>query len=107
MTIKTICNMKQNAYRQHSERWARIRRAAYPETGGTGLFIHNWYACSRDAADMPELASIIANSGEWASWHRIEDRLQRWFDASEHRDHVRKSFTPLWCNHCQQPTVAQ
>ena len=98
MTIAQVYDLKRQAYRQHSARWDRIRKSAYPETGGVSLYIHNWIACS-DRPDA-DLAGIIADSGEWASWHRIEDRLTRWYNQAEHRSHAGK-FSPLWCAFCQ------
>lgn len=97
MTIQQILTLKRNAFRQHCDRWDRIRKAAYPETGGVGLYIHNWYACSR----LPEsnLASIIANTGQWDTWYRIEARIDRWFDRAEHRRHQTPTY--IWCDFCQ------
>lgn len=102
MTTNQIYQLKRSCYAQHSQRWQTIRATAYPETGGVSLFIHNWYACSNlpDAA----LASIIANSGEWSAWHRIEARIDRWYDAADHRSHTGK-FSPLWCAACQEETT--
>lgn len=101
MTIRTIYQLKQAAYAQHAERWRTIRRHAYPETNGRSQYIHNWIACDRSAPDA-DLAGIIATDGEWASWHRIEARIMRWYDAAEHRDHAKRGMHCHWCAHCQR-----
>lgn len=100
MTTSQIFELKRNAFALHSARWHRIRQHAYPETGGIGIYIHNWYACSRSLpANQVNIADIIANSGEWDSWHRIEARIDRWYDQAEHRRH-NATFAPLWCWFC-------
>jgi hypothetical protein len=97
MTTGQIYQMKQRAFCQHGARFRAIRKAAYPETGGDSLFVHNWIACSHG----PESAIGDAlTQGEWASWRRIDARFDRWYAAAEHRRHVAQGFRPLWCACC-------
>jgi hypothetical protein len=98
MTTTQIYQMKQQAFRQHGARFETIRKAAYPETGGRSLFVHNWIACS-SGPEAP--IGDALTQGEWSAWRRIETVLDRWYQASEHRDHGRRGFKPLWCATCQ------
>jgi hypothetical protein len=98
MTTTQIYQIRRNAFAQFSERYRRILRSAFPDTGGISLYVHNWYRCSRE--DSPEHRTAEALlSAEWDWWHKIEARLNRWSVQAEHRSHASGDY--LWCDLCQ------
>lgn len=77
--------------------------AAYPETGGVELYVHNWYVCGGTAEGRAPGASTQAETlinSEWNQWHRISARGKREYDRAEHATHSPRGFFPLWCNEC-------
>ena len=64
---------------------ARIK-AAYPETGGVELYLHNWYVCGGTAAGREPGASERAEAmirAEWDQWHKVSKRGEREYARAE------------------------
>lgn len=100
----------------------RIINAFYPDTGGSGHLMHNWYRCSKN----PALADWIEES-TWARYRRLESIMESRDVLREHLHHVnqtveeftpvkrngktsyvssRRPFNPLWCPICQSSQQA-
>ena len=82
---------------------ARIK-AAYPETGGVELYLHNWYVCGGTAAGREPGASERAEAmirAEWDQWHKVSKRGEREYARAEHATHTGFAFRPLWCLACE------
>lgn len=74
------------------------RAAAYPETDGLEIHVHNWIICGKDPQRADEAQALI--NRQWSQWRRIDARFHREYDRTEHRRHG-PTFRPLWCAYCR------
>lgn len=90
---------KRRIYKLWSERRRARILAAFPDTGGNELFLHNWYSCGKD----PMLAAKADQLKSWDDWHKIDRRYRREYDKAEHAGHVaeKRDGQYLWCQYCQ------
>jgi hypothetical protein len=92
--------MKRAAFEQFCARYRRILASAFPDTEGWSQNVHNWYRFSKDRSEHDCADALLSAERDW--WHTIEDRIDRWYDQAEHRNHLMLGFRPIWCAECQQ-----
>lgn len=78
--------------------------AAFPETGGSGHLMHNWYRCGKDPVKR-EVADRIEERLQRA-YRYLHKRRTREYSRILHVDHS-EQFKPLWCEHCQRKASAK
>lgn len=89
------------------ERQRAANAAAFPETGGTCLFVHNWIICGPDTTRSNQAQAI--RDKYRAQWTRIKARYERESARREHATHVSQGSDGqyLWCKRCVATTKAK
>lgn len=101
LTPSQIYSRKQRAWKAYCDFERRIIRAFFPDTGGTSLFMHNWYICAEKSNPAGSKLAQWVQDSTYARYKRIMAKLEANAVEREHKfgDHG-KRFDPLWCPIC-------
>lgn len=80
-------------------------RIVFPDTGGNGQFVHNWYVCSSDLW-MQQYAVAFRNR-YYERRARLTSRFYREYARAMHQEHIDSGEVGeyLWCDWCKQAVV--
>lgn len=103
ITLRLNC---EQAYQRKQKLWqaylnfaARVRRAFFPDTGGSGHLMHNWYVCDDKRNPKGSALAEWIEKTTYARYQRLEEKMKARSVMREHLTHG-ADFNPLWCPLC-------
>lgn len=103
LTTDQAYQRKQRIFKLFIDWQRRVIKAFFPDTGGNGLMMHNWYRC--DAKNNPEGAKLAdwIEESTWQRYRKLEAKLEARHAEREHMKHTPgnpNGFWPYWCPLC-------